>query len=287
MATQAGFNTTSVNDLISGVAIDDLIMGANVPAHVFMGLAKIVDVPPGSDTYRFPRWDTVSVSATLAESDEAAFTSITTSAESVNGSVYPVRSFLSDEAQHDAKLTVEMALARQAEILMDGMDKNFLAAISSATNTSNHTGVALDLDKWEVAKTAIIAKNPNAGDLVFIGTPKQVGDIETAIRSNGGGSMVVGAGSELFNSMPLSVYRGLYNGVHFFASTNVPDSGGADASAAFMVAGAAIGMAFWFRMKSKGVDAAGRAGVDLMSYARYGLTIVNQNNLREVISLKS
>lgn len=288
MATQAGFNTTSVNDLIGGIAIDELIMGANVPPHVFMGLANIKDVPAGSDTYRWPRWDTVTVTAILPESDEAAFTSITTSAENVNGEVYPVRSFLSIEAQQDAKVTVETALARQAQILMDGMDKLFLAAISGSTNTSNHTGVALDLDKWEAAKTAIIAKNPNAiGDLVFVGTPRQIGDIETAIRSSGGGSLIMGSGSELFNSMPLSVYRGAWNGVHFFSTTNVPDSGGTDASAAFMVSGAAIGMAFWFRMLSKAVDPAGRAGVDLMSYARYGVTIINQNNLREVISLKS
>lgn len=287
MAANAGFNKTSHNDLIEGVQIDEVIKQMSRQARAYqlfaytkMGLVK--------DTWRIVRNDLVESTATLAESDEAAFTSFTTSAVNITPAVYPVRSHLSLELQDDAAIDiVTKARVDHGEVIMNGIDTIALATFADAASPTNHTGVSLDLTKFRAALLTFQKQNPNPGPVGFVGSYKQIDDLlgsvvtsAAPVYSNpqlGGGA----AGAPIDSG---NVYRGPLLGVEMFQAA-VPASGGTDAIGAFMVLGQTVAVGFWKLLESRLDNANGRTGVELFSYARYGVGLTSQANIRGVISL--
>lgn len=287
MAANAGFNKTSQNDLVEGVQIDQIILGMNAQPRVFQDLAWI-NASVTKPTWRIARNDLISVNATLAEADEASFTSFTTSGVEITPSVYPVRSHVSLELTQDSPLDVlSKAIADHAEVILNAIDANLLANISSATNTTDHTGVALDKSKFEAALLAFKKQKPNPGPIVFAGGYKQVADVIGAYGDAGGsvyGVPGVASGAVAGRQDSSIYYRGTVAGIDLYEAA-VPASGGADVSGAFMVKQRALALGFWVMLDFKLTDPAGRVGVELMTFSRYGSGIASNANLREVISL--
>lgn len=286
MAANAGFNKTSQNDLVEGVQIDAIILGMNAQPRVFQDVAWITQVT--KPTWRIARNDLISVNATLAEADEASFTSFTTSGVEITPSVYPVRSHVSLELQQDSAVDVlSKAIADHAEVLLNAIDANLLANISSASNTSDYNGTALDKAKFEAALLAFKKQKPNPGPIIFVGGYKQIADVISAYGDAGGSVYGVPgvASSAVAGKQDGSVFfRGVVAGIELYEAA-VPASGGADVSGAFMVKNRALALGFWTMLDYKLTDPAGRVGVELMTYSRYGTGIANQANLREVVSL--
>jgi len=287
MATVAGFNKTSQNDLVGGIQLDQLILGMNTQPRVYQDVAMI-NTAVSAPTWRIARNDLITVNTVLAETDEAAYTSFTTSGVEITPSMYPVRSFVSFELSQDSEVDVlSKAIADHAEVIMNAIDANVLANISSATNTTDHNGVALDKDKFLAALLAFKKQKPNAGQQIFVGGFKQVADVINAFADAGGS--VYGVPGVVSNAVggaqDSSIYkRGNVAGIDLYEAA-VPASGGSDVSGAFMVKARALAVGFWVLLDYKLTDPAGRIGVELMTWSRYGSGIANQANLREVISL--
>ena len=289
MAANAGFNKTSQNDLVEGVQIDQVVLAMNQQPRVYQDLAWI-NLAVQKPTWRIARNDLITVNATLPEADEASFTSFTTSSSEITPAVYPVRSHVSLELQQDITADIDAltkAIADHGEVIMNAIDANVLANITSATNTSDHNGTALDKTKFEAALLAFKKQKPNPGQIVFAGGYKQVADVIGAYGDAGSSVYAVpGIVSDAVGArQDASVYyRGTVAGIELYEAA-VPASGGADVSGAFMVKQRALAIGFWQLLDFKLTDPAGRVGVEVMTWSRYGTGIASQANLREVISL--
>lgn len=287
MAANAGYNKTSQNDLVQGVNITLLAEGIAAQPRIYQDIALIGE--PDKPTWRIVTNDLITVNTTLAEADEASFTSFTTSGSEITPSVYPVRSHLTLELQQDADPSIDVvnkAIMEHLEVLLNAADANTLANISSASNTSDYNGTSLDKTKFEAALLAFKKQSArDGGEIIFVGSYRQVAEVIGAYGSAGGSVYAVpGVVSGAVASDPSSFMRGSVAGVNLFEG-NVPASGGSDVSGAFMVRRKALAIGFWVFADYKLSDPVGRVGVELMTWSRYGSGIAKQANLREVISL--
>lgn len=288
MAANIGHNKTSHNDLVEGVQIEAVLGEMNAQPCVFQDIAWINPNVP-KEVWRIVRNDLITVNATLAEADEAGFTSFTTSGAEISPSVYPVRSHVSLELQMDASIdALQKAIADHGMVIRNAMDANVLANISSATTTVNHGGTSLDKAKFEAALLVFKKMRPWAGQIIFVGGYRQISEI-LAAYGNAGGSVyavpgvVSNAVGQQVNSA--TYYRGNVAGIDLYEAA-VPASGGGDVSGAFMVKQRTLALGLWGpAIDFKLTDPAGRTGVELMTWSRYGTGIANQANLLEVISL--
>lgn len=292
MAAVAGFNSTSANDLIKTEGIAAVILAANETPRIFSSIAYVLDASAnGAPTLRIVRWDSINVpSGVKTETDEADYTSFTTSKADVTSGVVIVRSLLSDELAQDASMTPEGGLARQLVAMSKRMDSDVLGLITSATNTSDSTGSAITLDLWEAARSAYLAQNPvigASGFHSFVSTPQVISKFQSLLRQAGGAGLVAAAGAMIFNKAPMAEYAGEYQGFQFFQGA-APANDADNTSSAFLAAGdqGALAMGIWWAARPELIRVPGRTGTELVTSSRYGVTVSNQSNLREFITLK-
>lgn len=287
MAALDGFNKTSQNDLIEGVQIDAVILEMNDQPVVYSEIAWL-NMKVTKPTWRIVRDDLITVNATLAESDEAALTSFTTSSVDITPGTYPVVSHVGLELTQDASIDVlTKSIGNHGRVIRSAMDANLLGSISSATNTSDHNGTGLDKAKFEAALLAFKKQKPNAGPIIFVGGFKQIADIIGAYGDSSGSVYAVpGVASDAVGAKQDSsqFYRRTVQGIGLYEAA-VPASGGADVSGAFMVQRRALALGFWEILNFRLLPVSRRTGQELMTYSRYGCGIASQANLREVISL--
>lgn len=287
MATASGHNKTSQNDLVQGVQIEAVVEAMAQQARIFQDIARINE-QVNAPTWRIARNDLITVTDTLAETDQADFTSFTTSGVEITPSMYPVRSFVSMELTMDAdRDAVQKAIGDHAEVILNGIEGNVLGQISSATHTTDHTGASLDKSKFEAALLLYKKQNPVGGPFIFVGSYRQVHEVIGAYGSAGGAAYSVpGVVSSAVASNPSSFYRGNVAGIDLHEG-RVPASGGSDVSGAFMVKGNSLALGFWIMLDYRLTDGAGngRVGYEVMTFSRYGTGIVRPENLHEVISL--
>lgn len=286
MAALDGFDKTSQNDLIEGVQIDAIIGEMHKQPAVFQDICWI-NPKVTKEVWRIGRNDLITVNNTLAEADEAAYTSFTTSATNITPAVYPVRSFISGELMADSAIdAVQKGVADHGSVIHTAIDANVLANISSAATTSDHTGTSLDKAKFEAALVAFKKQKPHAGTVIFVGGYKQIADI-LAAYGNSSGSVygVPGVASGAVGAPQNGGYfRGTVAGVELYEAA-VPASGGADVSGAFMIKNRTLALGFWNMLAFRLSDVNGRFGKELFTYSRYGTGIAFPANIREVISL--
>lgn len=286
MAVNNGYNKTSQNDLVGGVNITLLAEGIAAQPRIYQDIALIGE--PDKPTWRVVTNAVVTVNTTLTEADEASFTSFTTDGTDITPSVYPVRSHVSLELQQDAQDidVLNKAITEHLEVLLNAADANTLANISSASNTTDHNGTGLDKTKFEAALLAFKKQSGrDGGEIIFVGSYRQVHEVIAAYGNAGGAVYAVpGVASNAVASDPSGFFRGNVGGVNLFEG-NVPASGGVDVSGALMVRRKALAIGFWIFADYKLTDPAGRVGVEVMTWSRYGTGLVKQANLREIISL--
>lgn len=298
MVALAGFNTGNHNDILKGADVATFL-AAHMRPRVFQDIALINPMVNGT-SWVIAQNDLIEVNVTLPEADEAAFTNYTTGGSTITPAVYPVRSFVSMELINDAVIdVVQKAILDHQETIRNAMDTNLLANISSATNTSNYAGTALDRPKFEAARLAFEKQDPSHGPQAFVGSNRQIADV-IGSYADSGGSVFAAPGlisTAVNGSADSSVYfKGTVLSMALYAG-DVPASGGADVSGAFVVVGNGLAIGFWNALdgsiNAEGTpqlayrlsDSNGRVGVELMTWSRYGTGIASQANVREVISL--
>ncbi|MCY0985979.1 hypothetical protein OV203_02485 [Nannocystis sp. ILAH1] len=288
MAANPGYNKTSQNDLVQGVNITLLAEGIPHQPRIYQEIALIGE--PTKPVWRVVTNNVVTVNTTLAEADEAGFTSFTTDGVDITPAIYPVRSHVSLELQQDTMDedidVINKAITEHMDVLLNAADANVLANISSASNTSDHTGEALDKDKFR-ADLLLFKKQAgrDGGEIIFVGSYRQVHDVIGSYADAGGSAYAVpGVVSSAVASDPSSFLRGNLEGVPLLEGA-VPANGGSDVSGCFMIRRKAIAIGYWILVDYKITDPAGRVGDEVMTWSRYGTGIVKQANLREVISL--
>lgn len=311
MAVQAGFNTTSDNDLVPTETISGYIIPAANFVRVSQALAWVAPAPAGS-TYRFPRWDAVAVTGTHTEADELSPTSFPTSNENVTGAVVGVHALATDQlVASSSMVTIEMEIARMVDEERNRMDKDILALFGGATNVSNHTGVNLGLDNWETALAAFKAQVPNMPRIAFVGSTNQIRDFRKAARAAGGGFTLGPVAADVYGNMDRTGYQGMYAGIEIYEGNTTQadadnDAGGFCACApagewapveglengGHFQRGGGLGIAMWRLRDSFGVGAEmirvpERVASRLVVSAMYGATITAEHLVRGFISKKA
>lgn len=311
MAVQAGFNTTSDNDLVPTETISGYIIPAANFLRVSEALAWVAPAPAGA-AYRFPRWDAVAVTGTHTEADELSATSFPTSNENVTGAVVGVHALSSDQLiASSSMVTIEMEIARMVDEERNRIDKDLLALFGGATNVSDHTGVNLGLDNWEAALAAFKAQKPNMPRTAFVGSTNQIRDFRKAVRAAGGGFLAGDVGRDLYGGMARAGYQGMYAGVEIYEGNTTQadadnDAGGFCACApagewapvqglengGHYQRGSGLGLAMWalrgqFGVGAETIRVPERVGSRLVVSAMYGAVITADHLVRGFISKKA
>lgn len=286
MAALNGFNLTTYNDLVNGgIDVAPLMYGMNRQARCYQLIANINE-QVNAPTWRIAVRDLISVSATGTETDEASYTDFTTSAANITPAYYPVRSFVSAQIMQDGVVDVfSQAIADHATVVLNNVDTVVLANITSATNTSSHTGVAMTKAFFEADALTFAKQNPDAGTPIFVGSYRQTSEI-IAAYGNAGGSVyaVPGVVSEVLQTGITTPYRGMAGPIPLFQGV-VPTTG-ADSNGAFLVAGVSLCLGIWVQLRSRAYEMPGRDGLELYTSMRYGTGMANETkNVLEVLSL--
>ena len=309
-------NSTAVTELINTEAIGSFIEQLNRTIPVWFEAARLVDTTADrSNTRTFPSSDGMTVplseSSGKTETDEYAYTAPSYSEVTITHAKVGIRTNLSDEALQDATGNV---LAQSVMDHFEGMnqqeDTDFLSNITSATNANDESGNDLSIAIFNETVGQIRALNPHAGRLIAVLQPIQVQDLSAAILASQGAIF----GGQLGNQAAagiVSFRRGFvdtYQGVDIYENGNVPQFDASNWSGALMVAGEPHG-AIAMCMKDPFVPAEfastkamrrlprkhlmsmdwlhGRDAFDLVTRARYGTGIVNQNHIVELITSKT
>lgn len=292
MAVIAGINTTTGADIIATEKINPELIQPPSIVRCYEGFTWQADAK-GAATHRFVSIDDAAVTGTKTESDELTATDFGSAAAAASPGVVGRRYFVTDEGTIDITITDAMVLAAndQTEKVRNRVDKDVLAVAAGATNTSNFTGEELTLDNFATARAAFDAQNPNLARAVMVVGSGQIAHLRKAIRNSGNGGLVVGAGLDVFAGRINAAYQGDWEGVEFWKG-NVADANVSDASA-FLVSCDAPGMksglalAVWWGVRSEAQRIAARAGVDVVTTARYGTVITAQFLVREIITKKA
>jgi hypothetical protein len=286
MAAVAGFNLTSYNDLVNGgIDVGPFMAGMNRQARVYSLIAQ-VNPAVKAPTWRLIVRDLISVTATLTETDEASYTSFTTSASNITPAMYPVRSFVSDEMMQDGVVDVfASAMGSHVETILNNVDTVVLANITSITNTSSHTGVAMTKAFFEADALTFAKQNPDPGVPIFLGSYRQTSEIIAAYANAGGAAYSVpGVVSEVLQTGITTPYRGMAGPIPLFQGA-VPTTG-ADSNGAFLVSNVTLALGIWKDIFARAYEVPGRVGLELLTYMRYGTGMHNETkNALEVLSL--
>lgn len=310
MATIAGFNTTSANDLVPTEWINKFVIPPANHTRISEALAWIAPAMSGA-AHKWPRWDAVAVTGTHTETDELTAQSYTTSVESVTGAVVGTYAFSSDQLQATSgQAPPEVQIFNMAEELRNRIDKDVLATFVSATNVSDNSGSNLSLDLWETALAAYMSQNPLGPRHAFIGSGNQIRDFRKAIRQAGGAALVMQAGLEVFNGKPNQGYIGTYQGIEIYQGNTTQadatnDAGGftscsamgawtggtsLDGGGQYQVY-SGLGVAMW-RLRNFGVNletqrTPERVGLKLVASAMYGASVTADHLVRAFFSKKA
>lgn len=305
MAALNGFNLTSNNDLTPTESINGLVIPAANHVRIYENFTWVCKA--SGLAHQWARRDAVAVSGTHTESDELTSTSFPTSNESIAVAEVAVRAFASDKLQFVGS---NVSLQSQVEALVDEMrnkiDLDVLAAIGGATNQSDNTGSNLSLSLFDAALAAFRAQKPTFSRTCFVGSMNQSRDLMIAIRQAGGGNMLAGVGTDLFNGMVRQGYKGMWQGVEIYegntTQADASNDGGGFISAAPMgmwmgpedieqggqlMPFSGVGLAVWRKLFIETERIASRIGTDIVVSSIYGASITADHNARAFISLKA
>lgn len=293
-----GINTTTIAETIPTEKIAGLVIPA--PNYIRVYEAITWQMPASGTKAVFPAWDAVAVTGTQTESDEFSATNIGTSAEEISPAMVGLRAFISDQqALEGSVLTLDAQIAKIADEVRNRVDKDVLALFASASNVSDYTGTNLDLDLFDAALAAFIAQKPSWQRTVFVGSVNQIRDLRKAIRNSSGGSLVMGAGLEVFNGMPNAGYVGTWQGCEIYqgnvAQADASNDVGGFVSCAPLgssgpmgvMPGSGLGLAVWQGLTPEAERIAARRGTDVVVSSYYGAGVTADHNVRAFISKKA
>lgn len=290
MAALAGINTTSVTETIPTESINGML----IPAPNFLRVYEQItwQCQASGKKHVWPQWDAVAVTGTQTEADEFTPTSMTTNKEEVSPAMVGLRAFRSDQTSLEGStVTPEAQVAKMADEMENRIDKDVLALFVSAAVQAGTIGQNLSLDLFDAALATLYAQKPTEQRIVFVGSVNQIRDLRKAIRNNGNGGMVFGAGLSVFNGMPLKGACGTWQGIEIYQGNVTQadadnDNGGFVACAELgssgpmgIMPGSGFGLALWEPLKAEVQRESARKGTDYVVSSMYAAGITADCNV--------
>lgn len=288
--------TTSLTELIPAERIEEIIGMENRAAapHDLIAWRKDMSDQPAT-LWSVPRFDKTDVPAgTKAEASEFSNVEQTASEATITWGDVGLSRELTDAAGQLARMNAEATFMLNLRAMRERVSSDILGLTTSATNTSDFSGAALDLTKWGTATAAFNAQLPYAGFArVAVLHPAQVADLKAEIRTNGGTIEATGRGLGLLEGQgDGSIY--MFEGWTIIESALVPQFDASNWSGALIVVGkdalhtwSTFGWGVWKGITNEIERHAKKLTSDLVTSARYGVGITNQSNLRELVSKKA
>jgi hypothetical protein len=278
--------TSTYDDVTYASWITDEVLRALMAAVVSIPLLRAESlVGKASLAYKFPKADKFTAAA-VAQGVETTNTALTTTSVTITAAEIGFQVTITDvlelsdiPAAHGARLdTIGRALA-------DKMDVDIAALLNGFSNSVGSTGVDFSLDNvLDAIYTLESLDAASLGPLVFLGHPRQTGDIRAALKNqqtvaNVQHSIRFEAGQTGMlgkNSSP--GYFGEWFGIDFFNTTNSPTLNlGADRSGAVFVKNYALGKVTKYDVRVEPMRWAPIRGWVLVGSADYGVGEIENN----------
>lgn len=294
----AGFKTTTIGETLPTEKIGMIIPPPEF-ARVYEQIAWIVNAE-GATKWVFPSLDPgPEATGTVAENAEIPAEDFTTSSEEVTRSCIGKRALDSDANNLEGTImTPEMKASALGNTIRNRVDRDTFALFGGATNSGVHTGVNLDLDIFDAEAALFRAQKPPGPRFVFCGSINQVRDLRTAIRQNGNGGLIIGAGLDLFNGMMRQGYQGNWGGFEIYEVNTTQadannDSGGFVSCAPLgQVVNeqwqpfGGLGIAVWRGVRVVAPRRDERDATDYIGTIHFGVKITAEWLVREMITKK-
>lgn len=296
MATQAGVNETTANDLIAASGIAQFVIEGPRASPIYEALAMQIDCSAlGSNVCDIPGWDASPATEETAESDEVVSVNYSTSKKSATGVYVSTRALVTDQFTQDSGALGSTSVDEMAANIRNTIDAEVLELFKTASHLSDHTGLNLTIALWQAALALFKAQKPG-GTICYVGSHGQLRDFNAAMVAAVGGQQISGAGLSVFSSDVIDGFQGFYQGVAMFESGNAAAADASNNVGGFVsiVAGqpgsaptrSGLALAVWTGIGAEGVRVPSRHGYDVTASARVGFTRASERMVRGLISLK-
>lgn len=312
--------TTEVTELIPADVINDAFIlppnrapntGQLVCWGVDMGAAGL----GRGSTFRFPALSATDPTFTEAsprtEADDGFWGTLVkteTTETTATAVVVGLQGFVTDEALQDSGLDLQFFLRQQAEGMRKRISLDILLNTPNATNSTDKNGEQLTIANWNTWWSAWSAQDVNVGgeymEVAALDTGA-FGYLANQLSTTGASIQAPVGGAEVIMRAAQGL-KGSYRGVNLLVSNDVAENGGSDHSNAIMAVamrnlpgqvkvGSPLACVNWLHDGIPDVfqglrleahrDAINTAGYYLTAQARYGTTITNNTNMRELIAV--
>jgi len=294
----AGTTPTSLAGTIPTETIDAFTTKESSAPRVYEAIANIVTDCTGA-SYQWVRevdGDTITSKAANASfSGNEYTTTFVNGVPAVMGDSTP---FADEITAQGSSVTMLSTLNRIDERGITRINKDVLAAGAGSANHSNHTGVALDIDKFIDATNLFSAQNPSQPRVCFIGSAGQVSALMKAnlnlVSGGAGGAFAAGL---LGNALKPVGFVTEYLGVEIYRSDVFVD--GADATALLTSVapfasregkswqpGSGLAAAFWWKSRPGLQRIENDTKTILVVTSYYVCKIAVPRNVRRITALK-
>lgn len=293
----AGTTTTSLTETIPSEDINGLVIPEPQAPSVWEAICHVVPKAIGH-VYRWTSDDAGSTAASKAENADFQNTVYTTGKSEATPATVGDSTDYSDELSvSGTKVSIPQMLVRIDRRLRKKINSDVMALAPSCTNHSNHTGVALDTDKFIDALGLFGAQNPTNPRIAFVASAGQCSALTKAAVNLGGAAAAGAFGAALVDASRTQGFVAPFMGAELYRSDVYVD--GADAIAMFVSVadfgsmidgewqpGSGLGAAFWWEPRPEAQRQGRGAKWELTVSARYGVAITLQDNVRKLTALK-
>ena len=277
-------NTTTYDDVFYAAWITDDVLRALMAKIVSTPLLRAESlVGKASLAYKFPKADKFTAAA-VAQGVETANTALTTTSVTITAAEIGFQATVTDVLElSDIPAAHGARLEQIGRALADKMDVDICALLNGFSNSVGATGVDMSLDNvLDAIYTLESLDAASLGSMVFLGHPRQTGDIRQALKNqqsvaNVQHSIRFGSG-ETGKLGPAPGYFGEWFGVDFYNTTNSPSLNlGADRSGAVFIKDYALGKVTKYDVRVEPMRWAPIRGWVLVGSADYGVGEIENN----------
>lgn len=297
MAVLAGINSTQINDTILASGIAKFVVPTPMASPLYEVLAMVFDNKDNhSNVVDIPAWDAFPAVAETTEGDESANVNYSTSKKSMTGVMLDTSALITDQVVMDSMVLESQMVGQMVLNLRNTIDSEVLELFKTATNVTDKSDVNLTLAFWRAALAAFRAQKP-IGTAVYVGSPNQLRDILDDMANVAGGNQLGAAGQTIFSSSVIDGYRGPYQGVQIFESSNVASNDADNDVGGFTTVVSSgpgappslsgLGLGIWQPIQAEGQRLPKRHGIETTVSARVGFVRTAEYLVRGLISKKA
>lgn len=289
--------TTSITEVVPAEEILQAVGDVNRAVPVAMSVAAVFAAPGVSPTINIPLWSDAAVplseASDNAETEDLDATEQLLTEASIAAATVAIRKALSDEASLHSQIDAIAGLIRENGLAMlEQFDEDVLTNITSATNTSNFSGLDFTIERWGTALAGLRA-NTGPGRVVGVFHDFQVDDLRASLRASGLGYGLFQQpqGASMLNQQAKGL-MGELEGVLVYSTKEVPQFDANNWSGAFLRLGdhpgnSGLAAAVWRGITTELQREIVTISTDLVTHSIYGSTLVRNDCVEEVVTSKT